>query len=330
MDIFKPIEMYSYESKESSSIKIINHDGSEFLLTEGKNIKKISLNTVTGNVLLILKILENESELKFLEWKRDPKNLIKTIEVTIVKGGQANFYKLKVGIQMVHENYSMMETLIVLKHDTRDPTVFQAYKPLDYGIYADIKINKSDIKFKNVSKGTLINLGLSGIALALSIPTGGGSLTLPVAITLATSGSAYVSAVLEFNFELRGDFQEYRGKTNLLQQLVGELGKSIDLQLHSSEMKREETYEKIYDYGIRFLGLISGIQGIKTLTDPKNYKEISKVYDSKTYILLKKIRIKSVKNFQGFEGATRSLNKNKLTSDVLNGVGTFQEAEKWK
>lgn len=330
MGRYKPIKAYEYKTNENSSIRVLNHDGSEYLFLKGTDIKKISFDTKTGNILIISEILGNSSEFKFMDWKRNSKDLIKTVELLIVKAGHGRFYKLDVGIQMIHDDYGRMETMIVLKHDTVESPLFHSIKPLDYGLYADIKIDKRDIDFKNISNGTMINLGLSSLALALAIPTGGASLTLPVTITIAISGSAYVSAYLDFSFELMGNIEEYKGKTNILQQLAGEIGKAIDQYSSSSEMKREARYEKNYDNGITFLGLISGIQGIKSLTNLKNFKALSKSYNSKTYIKLQNIKINGSPTFQGLEGAKRSLNKNKLTSDVLNSYGTFQEAKKWK
>lgn len=102
-------------------------------------------------------------------WLTNKKELIKKIEIIIVRNGFARHYILNVGIQSLQEDLKTLEFLVVLRHDNKEISLFHTVKMFTKGIVGDFKIDFTKISIENISRETAINLGLSTLGLGAGI-----------------------------------------------------------------------------------------------------------------------------------------------------------------
>lgn len=316
---YKPIEVYEYDSTNRTNIKILNHDGSEYMTFSHNEIKSLKMNLKTGIFYFVGNIFGAPKELKLNDWKRDRNNIIKKIVVEIVKNGFAKRYAFNCGIQTLQEDYKTMSYLAVFRHDNIELPMFHTVKMFDNELVLDIKIDKTNISFKNISKGTAINLGLNAVGLGLGIigVAATGSITIPVVIALGIGASSYGSATYDFIAEVTGQ-PELKGQGDFLQQLSGEIGKIIGNQIDFNPQKAEEITETGYSSFVLIYGLIMGRKSANILVNTKSYK-ISKAYEH-GYVGIKKIILKSSTNATQFESGMRKFNKALFINDATNTI----------
>ncbi|WP_297407580.1 hypothetical protein [uncultured Cetobacterium sp.] len=316
---YEQIEVHEYESSDRTSIKILNHDGSEYMTFSHNEIKSLKMNLKTGIFYFIGNIFGAPKELKLNDWKRDRNDIIKKIIIEIVKNGLAKRYAFHCGIQTLQEDYKTMSYLAVFRHDNIELPMFHTVKMFDNELVLDIKIDKSNISFKNITKGTAINLGLNGIGLGLGIVGAvTGTITIPVVIALGIGASSYGSATYDFIAEVTGE-PELKGQGDLLQQLSGEIGKILENRFNNSNNNLEKTFESTYSYFTFIYGTVVGTKSAMEVFKLKNFTGISKNYEN-GYIGMKKIILKSSTNATQFESAIRKFNKSLFINDTTNTI----------
>lgn len=324
---FTEIELYEYPTIEKTAFDIFNLNEREYLSINSNEIVHVEVNTVTGVIVLIGKILGAPKELELSKWKADNKNLIKRLDIRIVRAGRAREYILNAGIMKVVEDYNNMTYMAVFQHDKEQfsQKMFHSVELLRHGVVMNIKIDKSKIGIHNVSKSTLLNLWLSGVGYGLGVVTavGIGTLSIPATITLAIGGSLFLACTIDFNLELYGEsdgawiFNKV-GKNDLLQQLTGELGHLLDSLAKNENKEVESTFENIYYYSTSFYSLFMGAKAGCSLFNPKSYRAVSKTFQNGSYIKINWVKLKNITNFNKVESATRKFAGGIFINDITN------------
>lgn len=318
---FKEIEIYEYETTERTSIKILNLDGSIFLELNYKEIKNISLDLKCGIVILTGKILSVPREMELSKWKNNRNDLIKKIEIKIVRNGFVKHYILNVGIQRFQEFYSELSYVAVFKHDCNMSSLYYTMNFLSSNLRLDYKVHLPDIR--NVSKGSMLNVALAGLGLGIGIFATGGTITIPIAISIVIGTSNFYSAIYDFTLELYNYPEELKGQGDFVKQFVGEVGKIIANLFKYDSIESEIFFENLYSSIILGYGIYSGLISAKTLFNAKNFSKVSKNFE-KGYVKFKDVKIRAKHTATSFEGMERSLNKNLLFTDITNSVGAGQ------
>ena len=313
---FKDIEIYEYETDERTSFKIINFDGSVFLELDYKDIEDISLNLKCGIKLLKGRMLSVPKELELSKWKNNKKELIKKLEIKIVRNGFVKHYILNAGIQRVQEFYSDLSYIAVFKHDYNMSSLYYTMDFLSSNLRLDYKVHIPDIR--NVSKGTLLGLGLSGLGLVLST---GGTITIPVGISIIVGGSTFGSVLYDFIIEYNGVY-ELKGQGDILQKIVGQIVSVFGKNEEIKKTMRQEG-ENMYSRVVFIYGLISSREAVKRLFKFKNFSQLSKSYEN-GYFKIKDIKLKSSTNGTIIQGAKRNFESKVFINDVANTIGAGQ------
>lgn len=321
---FKPIEIFDYETTERTSFKIIDPNGNEYLNLNHTEIKNISIDLKSGVVFLTGRILGAPKELELSKWKRNQKDLIKKLEVVIVRNGYARHYILNVGIQKIQEDYQSMSYFVMFKHDNRQVPLYHTAESIADNLRIDYKVHLPDINFKNVSGGTWTNLGLSTIGIAGGIVGAlTGTITIPVVISLVVGASTFTSATFDFTLELHDMPDNMKGKADFLQKFVGDIGRILAKVKKEDKEITAKKYEDRYSKTIFYYGIFTGIKSVNMLLNNKSFSSISKPFQQ-GYISLKKVKLKSTTNATRYEGASRVFNKELFMNDLMNTMGAGQ------
>ena len=318
---FKEIEIYEYETDERTSFKIINFDGSIFLELDYKDIEDISLNLKCGIVILKGKILSVPKELELSKWKNNKNELIKKLEIKIVRNGFAKHYILNAGIQKVQEFYSTLSYIAVFKHDYNMSSLYYTMDFLSSNLRLDYKVHIPDIR--NVSNGTMLNVGLTSLGLGIGMISTGGTITIPIAISLIVGTSTFYSAIYDFTVELYNYPNDLKGQGDFLQQFVGYVGRIVANFRNTNPKEAEILAENIYSQSVFVYGIYSGLISAKTLFNAKSFNKVSKIFE-KGYIKFKKVNIRSKYTATSFEGMERVVDKKLLITDITNTIGAGQ------
>lgn len=321
---FKPIEIFDYETTERTSFKIIDLNGNEYLNLNHTEIKNISIDLKGGVVFLTGRILGAPKELEISKWKRNQKDLIKKLEIVIVRNGHARHYILNAGIQKLQEDYQSMSYFVMFKHDNRQVPLYHTAESIADNLRIDYKVHLPDINFKNVSGGAWTNLGLSTIGLAggiVGVLTG--TITIPVVISLVVGASTFTSATFDFTLELHEMPEEMKGQADFVQQFVGNIGKVVGTAMGEDENSSEKFMKNLYSQSIFLYGVFTGMKSANILFNNKSFSKISKPFQN-GYIKLKKIKLKSSTNATKYEGASKVFNKELFINDLSNTIGAGQ------
>lgn len=318
---FKDIEIYEYETDERTSFKIINFDGSVFLELDYKDIEDISLNLKCGIVILKGRMLSVPKELELSKWKNNKKELIKKLEIKIVRNGFVKHYILNAGIQRVQEFYSDLSYIAVFKHDYNMSSLYYTMDFLSSNLRLDYKVHIPDIR--NVSNGTMLNVGLTGLGLGIGMISTGGTITIPIAISMIVGTSTFYSAVYDFTVELYDYPNDLKGQGDFLQQFVGDVGKILADFFEYDGLKSEKFFEEVYSSIVFGYGIYSGFVSAKILFNAKSFNKVSKVFE-KGYVKFKKVNVRSKYTATSFEGMERVVDKKLLITDITNTIGAGQ------
>ena len=321
VNTFKEIEVYNYATKNRTSIKIFNYDGSEYMSFAHNEIKSLKMNLKSGNFYFIGRIFGAPKELKLDAWKKNQNDLIKKVVVEIVQNGFAKCYIFNAGIQKLQEDYKTMSYLAVFKHDNIKLPLLHSVEMFDNELVLDIKIDKNNISFNNVSSATALNLGLSTIGFGIGVlgVASTGTITIPIVIALAIGGSSLVSASFDFTVEVLNN-PKAKGQCDLLQQLTGEIGKKFGSLRGENINKSEENFENAYSMVVFFYGLLSGRDSLKTLFNTKSFTQVSKRFGN-GYFNVKFVTLKNITNGSNVETAVRKFNKSLFINDATNTLG---------
>lgn len=325
---YAPIETYDYPTEERSYIRIINIQGDkEFLVLNHNQFDNFSLDLKTGFCYFLGDIRGEIEELKLLKWKQDQsnENLIKKIDILIVKNGYGKRYIFNAGIQHLHEDYKKMRFTVVLKHDYNNTQLIQSVKPLGNDMILKIDIDWDKVSLNNLTPSTTANFFLGGIGFALAIVGIKATVTVVTVVTLAIGASLFVSTTYEFLFELTGNFDDpRRGNMDFFQELFGLIFESVTektneyLGSNLDETAARGYGENLYFVGALLFSILTSTAGFRRLTNLKNYRTLGKRYDN-AYIYLKKITTKGNLG-QKIEGGTRAFNYGTFGGDIFNSI----------
>ena len=323
-----PIETYDYATDERSYIKIFNlQDEKEFLVINHNQFDNFSLDLKTGFCYFLGDIRGAIEELKLLKWKQDKsnENLIKKIDILIVKNGYGKRYIFNAGIQHLYEDYKKLRFTVVLKHDNNNTQLIQSVRPLGNDMILKINIDWEKVSLHNLTPSTTANFFLGGIGFALAVVGVKAAVTVVTVVTLAIGASLFVSTTYEFLFELTGNFEDpRRGNMDFFQELFGLIFESVTekaneyLGSNLDETMARNYGENLYFTGAFLFSILTAAAGIKRITSLKNYKTLGKRYDN-AYIYLKKITTKGSFGHK-IEGGKRAFNYGSFGGDLFNTI----------
>ena len=326
---YEPIDVRTFEAQphERSYIKISKlSDPSDFVKFEYNEFESFKINLTTGNVFFHGRINLNSSYL--INWKSDKKDIIRNVEVFIVRAGNVDYYQFKAGIQTYFEDYTFLRFFVLLRHDNGKvgQKQFHSINPINYPLSLDIKYEYDKIQFKNAKTGSLVNLGLATAGMAVVLATLPAEITVVATITVLIGASSLISTTIKVVCEVTDNTDSWYYENNdFLQEISGWLTKKITKKINEnfntsySETVMGEAGELAYIYGAIIFSSITSATQIKRIGTPASYVNLAKRNFEQGYLRIKKVTYKdSLANV--VESAKRTFEGKTWAGDAFNAL----------
>lgn len=326
---YEPIDVRTFEAHphERSYIKISKiSDPNDFVRFEYNEFESFKINLTTGNAFFHGRINLNSSYL--INWKSDKKDVIRNVEIFIVRAGNVDYYQFKAGIQTYFEDYTFLKFFVLLRHDNGKigQKQFHAINPINYPLSLDIKFEYDKIKFKNAKTGSLINLGLATAGMAVVLATLPAEITLVATITVLIGASTLISTTVKIVCEVTENTDSWYYENNdFLQELSGWLTKKITKEINNylgsdlNEQLFSDRAERIYIYSALFFSIMTSATQIKRIGNSDSYIKLAKRNFEHGYLRIKKVTYKdSLANI--VQSAKRTFEGKTWAGDAFNAV----------
>lgn len=326
---YESIDVRTFEAHphERSYIKISKlSDPNDFVKFEYNEFESFKINLTTGNVFFHGRINLNSNYL--INWKSDKKDVIRNIEVYIVRAGNVDYYQFKAGIQTYFEDYTFLRFFVLLRHDNGKigQKQYHAIKPINYPLSYEFKIDYDTIKLTDAKTGSLINFGLAVLGMGVIIGTAPMKLTFTLGVTALLGSATLFSTTAKVVCEITGNTDSWFYENNdLLQEVTGVIFKEITkatnkyLDTNFSESKAEQRGENLYFFAGLTYSILSSTVQIKRLINSKSYSSLAKRNFEEGYLRIENINYQDSFN-NIVQSAQRTFKGKTWAGDVLNAI----------